>query len=399
MGTNKDNNEQHILELIERSKRNEATEQDLQELDQWYSSFDQEPLYTDGMSSNEEKEAMQMLLDRIYEGIEPEIKPKIHYKSWHFYKSTISVAALILLISGIAVFFLLQKDKPRTSDTVSNVATILPGTNTATLTLADGRKIKLSAVGNGDLVKEAGVVITKTANGKLVYQVQNSITESNAIHTISTAIGETYQVQFSDGTAVWLNAASSLKFPAKFTKLSSRVVELNGEAYFEVSKDKSHPFIVKTRDQEVKVLGTHFNINSYTDESKVSTTLLEGVVQVSLSSHGKPRADLKNVILKPGQQSVLSNNVFKVAEVQTDDIIAWKNGYFMFNNESMESVMRKISRWYNIEVKYTDPSIKQIKFFGTVSRFIEVSKVLEMLELTREVQFEIKGKQVTVTRN
>lgn len=407
MGSNQDNNEQHILDVMERSRRNEASAKDLQELDQWYNSFDQSPLYTDGMSVNEEEEAMQMLLNRIHGVIDPEVKSIIRYRPWFATKWAIAVAASVLLISGIAVFFYTRTDQTALSNSVSSAGNILPGTNAATLTLADGKKIKLSESANGRLAKEAGVLIVKTADGKLVYQVQNSTAEMDQVNTIATAIGETYQVRFSDGTAVWLNAASSLKFPAKFSKLSSRIVELKGEAYFEVAKDKAHPFVVKSRAQEVKVLGTHFNINSYADENNTKTTLLEGSVRVTnkaLMQGGDPglrRDEGKGnaeVLLKPGQQSLLSPTSIKVAEVQTDDVIAWKNGKFMFNNESMESVMRKLSRWYNIEVKYSDPAVKQIKFFGTVSRFARVSEVLEMIELTKEVRFEVKGKEITVLR-
>jgi transmembrane sensor len=396
MGSNRYNNEQHILDVMERSRRNEASAQDLHDLDQWYNSFDQSPMYTDGMSLNEEEEAMQMLLSRIHHVIDPETKSIVRYRPWFATKWAIAAAASALLISGIAVFFYTRTDQPDLGNSISGAGRILPGTNAATLTLANGKKIKLSESANGDLAKEAGVLIVKTADGKLVYELQNSTVETDQINTIATATGETYQVRFSDGTAVWLNAASSLKFPAKFSKLSSRIVELNGEAYFEVARDKAHPFIVKSRNQEVKVLGTHFNINSYADEQNVATTLLEGAVQVSLS---KPiQAGLKNVLLKPGQQALLSPTSIRVTEVQTDDVVAWKNGNFMFNNESMESVMRKLSRWYNIEVKYPDPAVKQIKFFGTVSRFAQVSEVLEMIELTNEVKFQVKGKEITIVR-
>lgn len=399
MENNKDNIEQHILDVIERSRRNEASAQDLEELDQWYNSFQGATLYTDGMSIDEEEEAMQILLNRIHEVIEPEIKSIVQYKPWFASKWAVAVAASMLLISGLALIFYLHTDQADLSNSISSASNILPGTNSATLTLANGKRIKLSESANGDLAKEAGVLIVKTADGKLVYQVQNSAAETEDINTISTAIGETYQVRFSDGTAVWLNAASSLKFPTKFSKLSSRVVELYGEAYFEVAKDKAHPFIVKSRDQEVKVLGTHFNINSYADERNVTTTLLEGAVQVSLSNRSVGNTGLKNVLLKPGQQSLLSGASISVTQVQTDDVIAWKNGNFMFNNESMEIVMRKLSRWYNIEVKYADPGVKQIRFFGTVSRFSNVSKVLEMISLTNEVKFKVKGKEITVFRH
>ncbi|MBE9601077.1 FecR family protein [Pedobacter sp. MC2016-24] len=407
MGSNKRDQEQQLLEIIARSKRNEASAQDLQKLDQWYNSFEEAPLYTDGMSADEEEKAMKMLLNRIHHVIDPEVKPVIGYQSWFTYK-WVAVAALILLISGMALRFYLDAAQPDLDQSISTVNNILPGTNAATLTLADGRKIKLSESANGNLAKEAGVVIVKTTDGKLVYEVQNAAAETDQINTIATTIGETYQVRFSDGTAVWLNAASSLKFPAKFSKRSSRVVELNGEAYFEVSKDKAHPFIVKSKDQEVTVLGTHFNINSYADENNTKTTLLEGSVRVTnraIMQGGDPglrrdeRKGNAEVLLKPGQQSLLDHTSIKVAEVQTDDVISWKNGNFMFNNEPMDVVMRKLSRWYPIDVKYSDPSVRNIKFFGTVSRFANVAAVLEMIALTKEVKFEVKGKEITVIRN
>lgn len=229
-------------------------------------------------------------------------------------------------------------------------------------------------------------------------------------NTIATPKGGQYQVRLPDGSKVWLNAASSLKYLASFSAWNERKVELSGEAYFEVAKDKDHPFVVKTENQEVIVLGTHFNINSYKDEPATKTTLLEGSVRVSLLgttstastinttqkiSKGKPA----EIILKPGEQATLIGNNIRVSPQNAEDAIAWKDGYFMFNNESLESVMRKISRWYNLDVVFADASIKNQTFYGRMSRFSKVSQVLKSLALTREVKFELKDNTIHVLKN
>lgn len=264
------------------------------------------------------------------------------------------------------------------------------GKNAAILTLADGRKIDLLKAENGRLTEESGVAIRKTAYGKLVYEVKEVSTRVNNekyLNTISTPKGGQYQVILPDETIVWLNAASSIRFPAGFTNLKQRKVQLSGEAYFEVAKDKQHPFIVETGQQEVEVLGTHFNLNAYGDEQNVKTTLLEGSVRV-LS--GK---DL--VVLKPGQQSLLHNHTLDVANADTEEAVAWKNGYFKFNSEPLPSIMRKLSRWYDVEVVYEGKPGND-RFGGTISRYKNLADVLEMLESTKLVKFKVEGRKIIV---
>ncbi|QIL38967.1 FecR family protein [Pedobacter sp. HDW13] len=298
-----------------------------------------------------------------------------------------AAAAAVLVVFSFTAYLSLNKKKEHVF--ASDVA---PGKNKAILTLADGRKISLSDAANGDLIEQAGVSISKTANGQLVYHIQKTTgdIDDSKVNTISTPNGGEWEIRLPDGSVVWLNAASSLQYPLNIGSSKQRKVELSGEAYFEVAKDKAHPFIVKTLKQELEVLGTHFNINSYANEIVTRTTLLEGSVRISdLSSNDM-------LVLKPGEQSVLSKNGIEIKKANTDEAIAWKNGYFMFDNEKQESILRKIARWYNVEIEYADPEAKEVMYYGTVSRFEKISKVLRKFEQTGEVRFDIKGNKIIV---
>jgi len=298
-----------------------------------------------------------------------------------------AAAAAVLVVFSFTAYLSLNKKKEHVF--ASDVA---PGKNKAILTLADGRKISLSDAANGDVIEQAGISVSKTANGQLVYHIEKTteIIDDSKVNTISTPNGGEWEIRLPDGSVVWLNAASSLQYPLNIGSSKQRKVELTGEAYFEVAKDKAHPFIVKTSKQELEVLGTHFNINSYANENVTRTTLLEGSVRV---------ADLNStemLVLKPGEQSVLSNNGLTIKKANTDEAVAWKNGYFMFDNEKQESILRKIARWYNVEIEYADPEAKEVMYYGTVSRFEKISKVLRKLEQTGEVRFDIKGNKLIV---
>ena len=306
-----------------------------------------------------------------------------------------SAASIVLIGLASITYFFSSRDK--VSDINKPYASDFdPGSNKAVLVLADGRKISLTDIGNGAIAKEAGLSITKTSDGQLIYTVAKETTNGesslrSAFNTIETPKGGMWQVKLPDGSSVWLNAASSLTYPLAFSGRDKRVVELKGEAYFEVAKDEKHPFIVKTTRQEVEVLGTHFNINSYSDESTVKTTLLEGSVRVKAQ-----QISLEAETLKPGQQSVLSAETFSVKNVDVEEAIAWKNGYFMFNNEKQESIMRKIARWYNVQVEYADAAARDVTYYGSISRFENVSKVLRKFEQTGEVKFEVEKDKIIV---
>ncbi|WP_316816153.1 FecR family protein [Pedobacter nyackensis] len=301
----------------------------------------------------------------------------------------LSAACIALVVTGIAAMLHNNYPNVKFKDLAAELVShdIPPGGNKAVLTLADGKTITLNEAADGELVKVEGMVIRKTGQGQLVYEVvgNDASAAAGSYNTISTPKGGTYQIILPDGTKVWLNAASKLKFPTSFVSLNERKVELSGEAYFEVTKDASQPFRVLTVKQEVQVLGTHFNISSYAEESAVKTTLFEGSVKVKNLQGVKEG----HIILKPGQQSIINEGVIKVTKADVDEVLAWKNGVFVFNDEPLESIMKKVSRWYDVEVIYEGVDKNKL-FGGSVSRFDNVSKVLRQLELTGGVHFKIE---------
>ncbi|WP_412466262.1 FecR family protein [Pedobacter sp. KLB.chiD] len=297
-----------------------------------------------------------------------------------------AAAAVVFAVFSLTAYHALQKKKEHVFAT-----DIAPGKNKAVLTLSDGRKISLSDAMKGDVAKEAGFSITKTDDGQLVYHIAESENvNDDRLNTISTPNGGEWQIKLPDGSTVWLNAASSIQYALNIGTAKQRVVKVDGEAYFEVAKDPVHPFIVETDKQVVEVLGTHFNINSYKDEKVTRTTLLEGSVRVSHKNNNESE------VLKPGEQSLVTNSGIDVKEVDVDEAIAWKKGYFMFNNEKQESILRKVARWYNVEIEYADPEVKDVMYYGTVSRFEKISKVLRKFEQTGQVRFDIKDNKVIV---
>jgi transmembrane sensor len=299
---------------------------------------------------------------------------------------SIAAAASITIVVGLGLYFY-KYPSANTKKVLQVFSHDLPaGSNKAYLTLGNGKKILLSGSAIGTLAVEAGVKITKTADGQVVYTVADQgKQEGSEYNSIETPRGGQYELHLPDGTKVWLNASSSLKYPSSFATLKERRVELTGEGYFEVSKDKTRPFLVSSRGQVVEVLGTHFDVSAYQDEATVKTTLLEGSVKLN-----------KQVMLKPGEQSVLADGKFKVTEVNVNDAIDWKNGEFAFVNEPLSDIMKKVARWYDVEIVYTHAVATMPTFSGSVSRSENISSVLSMLEETSTVRFSIEGKQIKV---
>lgn len=297
------------------------------------------------------------------------------------WKKYLSAAALLIFISVSVYFYLQSSPNTLTQDVNKVINDIKPGGNIATLTLSDGKKISLSDLENGEIAEQQGIKIIKSSDGQLVYTLNNSQvnSESTAYNTIETPMGGQYQINLPDGSKVWLNSGSSLRYPVKFNSLE-RNIEISGEAYFEVTKKEGLPFKVKVGEQEVEVLGTHFNVMAYTDEASINTTLIEGSVKVS---NGK-----KSKIIIPGQQSRLKNGEIEVHSVDIDEVIAWKDGFFLFKNENLQSMMRKISRWYDVEVIYQG-NIAGKSFGGKISRSRNISEVLNILESTGSIHFEV----------
>ena len=312
----------------------------------------------------------------------------------------VGVAASILAMLSIGLYFYTNRtiDTQVTvskSQTVKEKSIIKPGGDKAVLTLSDGSKIILEDAKKGLLANQAGVSIQKTADGELLYSfAENTSSVSEALpqeviyNKIETPFGGKYQINLPDGSKVWLNSASSLRFPALFSG-NSREVELNGEAYFDVAKNPNKPFKVITKDQIVEVLGTQFNINSYSDEETFKTTLIEGSVKIIYKD--------RVVLLSPGQQFQPNLKSSKVIEADTEEVTAWKNGYFLFKDEDIQSIMRKVSRWYNVEVNYSG-IIPDVGFGGNISRSKDINEVLNVLQLTNAVHFKVEGRRITVMR-
>jgi transmembrane sensor len=305
-------------------------------------------------------------------------------KPWYRY-----AAAAVLLLVGVTTVYLIKHSSNSTiAKRYKN--DVKPGFEQATLTLANGDVVNLGKSNSQPAIQEHGVSIKKAADGILLYSYKSTDGSSNADTTeniIRTPKGGQFQVVLSDGSHVWLNTNSSLIFPVKFNS-GHRTVKLTGEAYFEVAKNAKSPFAVITANQQVKVLGTHFNINAYTDEPETRTTLLEGKVNVVTPS--------KSVIIKPGEQAVLAKNNLQVKPADMEEIMAWKNGLFFYNQQSLEVIMRQVSRWYNVDVVFEDENIKGQLFSGALSRFKNISEILEVLETTGSVHFKIEGRRVTV---
>ncbi len=302
-----------------------------------------------------------------------------------------AAAAIIILMFSIGYYYMTKPVPGKVTNVTSNIAKnkkddVAPGKNVAVLTLSDGSSIILDSTKNGTLATQGNTKILKL-NGILSYNNMQKKNASVLYNTISTPRGGQYQLMLSDGSKVWLNAASSLRFPAAFAG-KERKVELLGEAYFEVAKNASMPFKVKVNGMEVEVLGTHFNINSYDNESTVRTTLLEGSVKINKNNSSS--------FLKPGQQAQMnkSGEIKIINNVDVEEAIAWKEGKFQFDKADIHDVMRQLARWYDVEVEYKGAISSH--FGGTISRDVNLSQVLNMLQLTGEVKFQIKDKNVVV---
>ncbi|RQO70463.1 hypothetical protein DBR43_20830 [Pedobacter sp. KBW06] len=309
-------------------------------------------------------------------------------------------AAVVLLTLSVGLYFYKQvvpEAKRVFPEQVT--ADIAPGGNKAILILADGSEISLTDAENGALARQAGITIRKTAEGQVIYDTgaaggaENEASNGQPkFNTIATPRGGQYQINLPDGTKVWLNAASALTFPQSFSKLKERHVVLKGEAYFEVAKNKEQPFKVSTgsgtagKAQVIEVLGTHFNLNSYDDEESTKTTLLEGSLRVMPGTG--------SFLLRPGQQAILSQDKIKVVPADTEECLAWKEGYLQFTRADIKTVMRQISRWYDVTVRYEGP-VPALEFGGAIQKDLTLVQALKILNKS-QIHFRIEGREVIV---
>ena len=371
-----------FLKLIEKYLNGSASPEELNAIENYYSHFSDDPDITDNL--NEEKisalkACLRQKIDTKINRAEKQVSPLYERRSFQ-------VAASILLFLMIGLFITNKLKKEPAKFQAENYD-LAPGSNKATLILADGSKIDLAAEKNGTLKTQPGSQVIKQ-NEQLTYSTARGKTVAEVTYnTLTTPRGGQYEVTLADGTKVWLNAASSLKFPTAFTG-SERVVELTGEAYFEVAHNSKQPFKVKTANQIVQDIGTQFNVNSYADEDAAATTLVEGSVIIFDAG--------RQTMIKPGQQYLLkANGVPEVRnDVDIDEVTAWKNGLFQFNNADIKTIMRQISRWYNVDVEYSG-QVPASTYHGRISRNSNASAVLKILELSG-IDFTIERGKIIV---
>jgi transmembrane sensor len=386
-----------IAQLLEKS---EWTEKEKQWMLRYLEETDSEELHEIMKAQFEDKvnetealgeEISNKVLQKIHEQIGVE-KKKNKTAGVRFWMIEVAAASVIVFIALTVIKHLKTGTKSEVAKTAikkdRDENRFLAPANKAVLTLADGSAIMLDETANGALPTQGSTKVLKQ-NRKLAYNVTGGNSNQVLYNTIRTGAGGNYQVMLSDGSKVWLNDLSSLHFPTVFIGKERRV-EVTGEAYFEVAKNKTMPFIVKVNGAEVQVLGTQFNIMAYNDEAALETTLLEG--QVKFVSGGT------NSLLKPGQQSQLAKNgrVKVISGVDVAEVMAWKNGLFDFKGADIELLTRQLSRYYDVEIVH-DKKIKDL-FYAQFPRSTNLSDVLKALELTGKVRFAIEGKRVIVTQ-
>lgn len=392
--------------LINKYLSGTASPEEEQELTAWYQAANEQEVHWP-VASEAEAAALKA---RLLSNLQAAIHPAANIRSIPFYRQPrwqVAAAILILISAGAWIWFnRSSNNNPVISKTTTTPVHIVPGGDKAVLTLSDGSKIVLDSVGNTTLAQQGNTKVIKLNNGQLAYNTTAGNVGGTVLYNkISTPKGGQYEVILPDGSHVWLNAASSLRFPTAFTN-KERNVELTGEAYFEVAKDATKPFKVhfstsvegEGRDGIVEVLGTHFNINAYDDEANIRTTLLEGSVRVTPAQSSSLAAH-SSKLLTPGQQASISSQSnqstpIQVQTVDTEEVIAWKNGKFQFNQADIKTVMRQIARWYDVEVVYEGP-VSNEKFEGEIPRNSSLTDVFKILELS-SVHFKTEGRKVIV---
>ncbi|UPZ15469.1 FecR family protein [Flavobacterium humidisoli] len=379
-------NKTEFLELLKKHQNGTLSDEDKDKLDSWYLH----------KAANSNEQLSEYELADSYEHLKLRLPLAQQTKVVNLWPR-IAAAASIVLLFGAGIFYFTKSElrvEQENIQVVEKPKEIAPGGNRGILTLSNGKQIVLSDISSKDIIAKEDqdeVTIKMDANGVITYVINpnadDSEEDANSFNTLSTPTGGQYNIVLADGTKVFLNAVSSIKYPTQFNG-DQRIVELEGEAYFEVAKNKSKPFLVKSANQTIEVLGTHFNVHAYNNEAVIKTTLLEGSVAVSSKN--------QKAILKPGQQSNISESSSKIAvkEVDTEAAIAWKNGRFKFDNADLKSVMKQLERWYGIKVEYRG-DVSDVRFNGGTFRNKNLSEVLKVLELSN-IKFKVEGKTIIV---
>ncbi|WP_298734210.1 FecR family protein [uncultured Chitinophaga sp.] len=382
-------NRERLQHLARKYLKGTLTVSEQREFDEWFAGEDTDEIIFDiGLTPLEHR---QLMLARIHSQagiVQPEAKQR---RLW----PRIAAAASVVLICSIGAYWVFQ-GKPdqqpasQAAQVVQTIQDVAPGGNKAVLTLANGEKVQLNGSKNGLLAKQGGVAIIKRADGQLHYNDDPAAAANGDLfNTVETPRGGKYELTLADGTIAVLDAASSIRYPVAFNG-NERSVQITGQVYFEVVHDEHKPFKVSVKGQVVEDLGTIFNINAYDDEPVIKTTLAEGSIGLKTAT--------QYLVLKPGQQAIHTpgSPATKVLTVDVEEALAWKNDNFLFNNEPLESVMRKIARWYDVDIQYQEGFKPRESYLGGLTRYSNVSEVLRVLEITGEVRFKIEGKTIKV---
>jgi len=389
-------NNQQLTNLLNRYMNKEASAEETHELFDYINDPLNAPqvkeVLGDALNQETEERALpgyrqHLILDRIFDHQSlPEKKFKHRVLRW----AKLAAAILLFILPGI---YFLKTSKPKsavlTATHKPKQIDVQPGGNKAILTLGDGSQIVLDSARNGLLAHQGNTKVMKSANGHIAYNTTATGNAAPIYNTMTTPRGGKYDLQLSDGTKVWLNASSSISYPITFSGTERRV-SITGEVYFEVAKNKAMPFKINVNGQEdVQVLGTHFNIMAYNDEASIKTTLLEGSVKIVKNK--------MSGMLKPGQQAQLTTDgkLSITDDADINAVMAWKNGQTLFVNEDIKTIMRRVSRWYDIDVEYQGDMPSRL-FTGGISRESNLSVLLKILELNK-IHFKMIGKKLIVS--
>ncbi|WP_164121834.1 FecR family protein [Sphingobacterium sp. xlx-130] len=374
--------------ILDKYKEGTCTPEEIAFIESWYMAYRDGDLQ-ESMSLAESTEDLDLVWADIQEKLfmEQSVRPNRQLLSW----SRIAVAASVFVCVSIGLYFYLAVKKELSSSNVQEIVAddIAPVGNGALLTLADGTVINLNENQEGIIIGSDSIVYTDGTGVLAHSDAISSAQQKEQILTLSTPRGGQYQITLPDGTKVWLNAATTIKYPSRFTQQERRV-ELDGEAYFEVAKKEKQMFVVSSHEQEIKVLGTHFNVSAYREDQLVKTTLLEGSVRV------RNNYTNQSIKLSPGQQTILQkvNENFEVCKIDPLTALEWKNGFFSFNQADIRTVMRHFERWYDVDVIYKDVNLKTT-FSGKIHRSGKIEKVYALLDFYR-IDYKIVGRSIII---
>lgn len=384
-----DDQNQHIRDILAKYEAGTITEEELRLIDNWYAPFEANPDLIDSLSAEERTFRKKQLQEKILGQLTADKSTLAITPKKRFFltpgKRLLQAAASLILICAVS-FYLInnQYKKPPTTVGAHN-NTINPATDRAVLTRSNGEEILLDESKNGELFTEGNVHINKLKPGNLVYTTDNKVDKVYS-NTLSTPRGGRYQLTLADGTRVWLNAQSSITYPSAFHG-HSREVKISGEVYFEVAHNSTMPFRVRSENQTIEVLGTHFNVNTYHTGSGAKTTLLTGSIALTNRHH--------HVVLKPGEQGIVAGPSLSVKKVDPAEVIAWKEGYFDFTDNDILTVIEELGRWYNVDIDYAGVPTKET-FTGRIPRSWPFEKVLNLLKTFKSIQVEMQGRRLIV---